>query len=200
MSSEKQGQPGEDCTVPVNPRGVGRAAEVFREYGAEIRAFIELHAQDRSEADDLFQEFFLSMVSARFPTKICSMKHYLYRAIINDMASRARYNKRYQQRLQVYAELRRYKGYQDDPGKMVLQAEHARQVFEKIGKQLPPREAEAVICRYEMDCDISEAAQYMGVQRRSVARYVCSGLKKIREIGLLRGRAHDDMSVPRKHL
>ena len=200
MAAKDQDHDKKDPKQLVNPGGVDQAAAVFREYGADIRAMIEMHALNSVEADDIFQELFLSLVHTRLPEKVSSMKRYLYRAITNDLASRARANKRYLRRLKVYAETRKYKRLQDDPGKMAMRIERTREVFDRIEKLLPPREAQAVACRFQMDCDLSEAAQRMGVDRRSVTRYVCAGLKKIREIGLIRGEAPNDLSMPRKHV
>lgn len=168
--------------------GVRRATEVFQKYGEEIRCFVELHARDDAEADDLFQEFFLSLVSTRLPPKITSMKRYLYRAIANDLVSRMRSQQRYQRRLRVYAENRQYQTHQDDPGKETMRSEQTRRVFEMIERHLPPREAEAVTCRFRKDWSNREVADYMGVDRRSVTRYLCAGLKRIKEIGLVRER------------
>ncbi len=165
--------------------GVNRATEVFQKYGAEIRCFVELHAHDEAEADDLFQEFFLSLVSTRLPRKVASMRRYLYRAIANDLVSRVRSRQRYQKRLRVYAEARKHQSHQDDPGKETIRTEQTRRVFEMIERHLPPREAEAVACRFHKDWSNREVADHMGVDRRSATRYLCAGLKRLREIGFV---------------
>jgi RNA polymerase sigma factor (sigma-70 family) len=167
---------------------VRRAAEVFQRYGKEIRCFVELQARDEAEADDLFQEFFLSLVRSRMPQNITSMKRYLYRAIANDLMSRMRTYRRYQRRLRAYAEMRQQQQHQDDPDKHTVRAEQARRVFELIERHLPPREAEAVTCRFRKDWSNGEVAEHMGVDRRSVTRYLCAGIKRIKEIGLMRER------------
>jgi len=159
--------------------------EVFREYGEAIQAFLELHTRDKADADDLFQELFLSLVRSRLPLKITSMKRYLYRAIANDLASRVRSHQRYRKRLRVYAETRKYEQNQDDPSEETLRTEQTRSVFEMIERHLPRREAEAVTCRFHKNWSNREVADYMGVDHRSVTRYLCAGLKRIKEIGLV---------------
>lgn len=185
MASRDQQHEDQTSETWMAQEGVDRATEVFHKYGEDIRCFVEFHARDEAEADDLFQEFFLSLVSTRLPRKVTSMKRYLYRAIANDLVSRMRSHQRYQKRLRVYAEARKYQSHQDDPGRETVRTEQTRRVFEMIERHLPPREAEAVTCRFHKDWSNREVADHMGVDRRSVTRYLCAGLKRIREIGLV---------------
>ena len=168
--SRQVAQPGQETGTVA---GVKRATEVFLRHGEDIRAMIELHARNSEEADDLFQDFFLSLVSARFPRDIDCMRRYLCRAIVNDVTSQVRVQQRYHKRLKVYAELRRGRRRQDDPAKVVEQAE--------------PREARAVTCRFCLECDTAETAERLGVEQRSVSHYVCAGLRKIKKIEFLGG-------------
>lgn len=176
-------------TLPNAPLGVERASEIFRNHGDYIRTIIAFHAQTSDEVEDIYQEFFLSLVNARLPRDIENMKRYLYRAIANDVSTRLRTQRRYDKRLKVYAESRRYRRQQQDPSRVAEHAEHAREVLEIIEQKLPPREAKAVTCRYRMECNLDETAERMGVNRRSVTHYISAGLRKIKDIGLMRERS-----------
>ncbi|MFC1762427.1 RNA polymerase sigma factor [Planctomycetota bacterium] len=164
--------------------GVQRAAELFSIHGEDIRAIIDFHVGNRGDGDDIFQELFLSIAFARLPRDISNMRRYLYRSVMNDLASRFRQQKRYLRRVKIYVENRKYRALDDDPSRTVMRAEQICKVFETIENELPQREARAVACRYRYDYDTAEAADEMGVNKRSFSRYLCAGLKRIREIDL----------------
>ena len=49
----------ESASVEIQ-NNVKMAAEIFDEYGDEIRAIIKFNIKSETETDDIFQEFFLS--------------------------------------------------------------------------------------------------------------------------------------------
>ncbi|MHC4792547.1 MAG: RNA polymerase sigma factor, partial [Planctomycetota bacterium] len=67
------------------PSNVNHAAKIFSEYGDFIRGVIRYQVGNDAQADDLFQDFFLSLVSRPVPADIQNIKKYLYRAITNDI-------------------------------------------------------------------------------------------------------------------
>jgi len=170
---------------------VGRASVIFEEHGDEIRATIQFLVSDRSKVDDIFQDVFLAIVDKPIPPDIQNPKGYLYRAIVNDIIDMARRTKSYRGRIQRYAECRKYSIINNDPDNIVIQAEEREKMIELIERQLPPREAEAVIKRYGNDISIGDAARKMHVNKRSFSRYLCLGLKKIRQFLHEEGSVHD---------
>ncbi len=61
------------------------ASKVFAEHSDFIRAVIRSQVKNEAQADDIFQDFFLSLVYNPVPKGVKNMKSYLYRAIINDV-------------------------------------------------------------------------------------------------------------------
>lgn len=158
---------------------VNQASAILTERGDEIRAIIQFHVSDRSKVDDIFQDLFLAIVDKPIPSDVQNLKSYLYRVITNDIIDMARRTKNYRGRIQRYAERRKYSIINNDPENIVIQAEEKEKMIELIERQLPPREAEAVIKRYVNDISIDDAARKMHVNKRSFSRYLCLGLKKI---------------------
>ena len=62
---------------------VNSATKIFDEYGDFIYSVIRYKVKDEASAEDLYQDFFLSLVSSPIRKEVKDMKSYLYRAIIN---------------------------------------------------------------------------------------------------------------------
>lgn len=163
------------------------ASKVFNVYGDEIRAMIQFNLKNDNETDDIYQEFFLSVVRKPIPQNVQDVRGYLYKAITHDIIDVSRRNKSLRDRVHKYAEHRKYDLVEEDPQEIVVQAEKIQNIFGAIERRLPKREAEAVLQRYSNDLDNKEAAVRMSIKRRSVSRYLSLAIKKMREF------VHKDM-------
>jgi RNA polymerase sigma factor (sigma-70 family) len=167
-------------------------AKIFDQYGDLIRAIIQFNLSDQRNADDVFQDSFLSLLHKPVPEGTQNVKAYLYRAVTNDIIDAARRTRSYRARVCRYAECHKYSVIYEDPQNSVIQAEERREMLRLIERQLPPREAEAVIERFGRDNNIDEAAKRMRVNKRTFSRYLCTGLKRIRRF--LKNNGHVDDS------
>jgi len=164
-----------------NHESVKRAAEIFAEHGRTIFGIIRSQLNNDSEAEDIYQDFFLSLVRKPIPPHIQDIRGYLYRAVKNDVFDAARKAKAYKGRVRRYAERHKNEWLQQvGPDDDLIKHEQIQRVFNLIEIRLCPREAQAIICRYSRERNTGEAAQEMGVNKRTLSRYVCVGLKKIR--------------------
>ena len=162
--------------------GVERTACIFNEHGDFIRAVIRSRTKDDTQADDLFQDFFLSLVAKPPPVGIKNLKSYLFRAITNDMVDAARRIEKYQARMRRYAERLRYAPGNGDPEKVLLNAEEMNRIFQLIERRVRSSEAQAISLRYRNNLSIEKIAATMHVDSRSVSKYLYKGLKKIRQL------------------
>ena len=170
----------ETNTTEIRKR-VGLAAEVFDRYGNEIRAIINFNVKDKSRADDIFQEFFVSIVHKPIPSGIRDIRAYLYRAVTNDVIDVSRQIKNHQDHIKKYAECRKKTELPEDPQKTAIQTEGTKKMFRLIESRLPKREAEVVVQRYGHGLSIKDTAEKMNVNKRIVSRYLSLALKKMRE-------------------
>jgi RNA polymerase sigma factor (sigma-70 family) len=161
---------------------VKMAAEVFGEYGDAIRAIIKFNVKSETEIDDIFQEFFLSIVRRPIPQSVQDIRGYLYKAVTNDIIDISRRNKSDRNRINRYAECRKYSINEDDPENLIIQAEEIKKVLQTIENSLPKREAEVVVKRYGRNLSTTDTAQRMSVNRRTVSRYLSVAIKKARQI------------------
>lgn len=160
---------------------VQAATNIFAEYGDFIRAVICHHIGNKVHADDLFQEFFLSLVCKPLPADIQDVKSYLYKAIANDIVDAVRRVQKYRNYMQKYAKQINYFINKTTPEDASINTEGVNRMFELIEQLLPQREAQAVTMRYKHNCSIERIADTMQVNTDSVRRYICVGLRKIRD-------------------
>jgi RNA polymerase sigma factor (sigma-70 family) len=170
------------ATIDNQVHNVNIAAEIFTKYGDFIHGIIRCKVGDDGRVDDLFQNFFLSLVSKPPSSNIKNIKGYLYRAIINDIIDNTRRIERYQSQMHRYAEHLQYSIIEDSPENALIEAEEMNKMFECIKRQLQHSEAQAIILRYRNNYKIKEVAAAMGVNNIAAWRYISRGLKNIRRI------------------
>ena len=160
---------------------VGSAAKIFDQYSDEIRAIIHFNTKDKSKADDIFQNFFVSIVRKPIPPDIEDIRRYLYRAVTNDVIDVARQKKCHQDHIKKYAEGCKSFIITEDPQNIAIQVESTKKMFQLIESCLSKREAEAILQRYGRGFNTTDTAKSMHVDKRIVSRYLSLALKKIRE-------------------
>jgi RNA polymerase sigma factor (sigma-70 family) len=158
------------------------AAEIFALHGDFIRATIRYRIGDKALVDDLYQDFFLSLVARPIPADVRNVKNYLYRAIINDSFDAVRRVEQYQDRIQRYAERLKNPINKNHPDNALIETEETEKMFKMIELSLPPSESQAVTLKFRDNNSIGEAAKQMAVNKRSVSRYISVGLKKLRQV------------------
>ena len=161
---------------------VSLAAEIFAEYGDFIYSVIRSKTKNKTEVDDLYQDFFLSLVSNPVPPGVKDIKRYFYKAINNDIIDASRRIKRYRNLKKNYAQYANYSIYKDGSENAFISKAQTNELFELIGGKLEPREAKAITLRYKNNYNIKEVAQKMGVKENSVRRYINAGVNKIRQL------------------
>jgi RNA polymerase sigma factor (sigma-70 family) len=159
----------------VPPGNVARAAEIFSKYGDFIRTVIYYRVKNDAQANDLFQDFFLSLVSRPLPAGIRNVKSYLYRAITNDIVDAVRRVEKYKTRMDKYAECFNYSVNKNGPENAL------NEMFRLIEGRLRHSEAQAITLRYRNSYNIKEVAKKMHVNNRTISRYISAGLSKVRQ-------------------
>lgn len=156
------------------------AADVFGKYGDDIRAIIHFNVRDKSRVDDLFQDFFVSLVHNPIPPHIEDIKGYIYRALTNDVIDVRRQIKNRRDYVQKFAEARKSDMIQDDPQDGFIQAEATERMFRLIESYLSKREATAVVQRYGKGLSTTDTAKKMHLHKTSVYRYLARAREKMR--------------------
>ncbi len=161
---------------------VQRAVAVFNEYGDFIRAVIRFQARERSAQEDLFQEFFLTLIRQPVPPEVQNIKSYLYRAIVHDILDSVRARENYRRAVEKYAKKTRIPINNRSVGSALIEdTEETNATIAYLARYLQEREAQAFLLRYRDNFSIGEIAARMGVNARTVSRYLSEGLKRLRE-------------------
>jgi RNA polymerase sigma factor (sigma-70 family) len=160
---------------------VGIATEIFTEYRDFIHMVICSQVKNKSRADDLFQDFFLSLVSKPIPQNVKNIKSYLYKAICNDIVDTQRQIERYKAQIHKYKERCNFSINNTEPENALIKDEQRNKMFELIKGRLTSSQSQAIALRYVTNYTIKEVAEEMGVKSTSVSRYICTGLRRMRQ-------------------
>ena len=171
---------------------VRQAEDIFETYGDEIRAMISLNVTELSTADDIFQNLFLSVVHKPIPPHVDRIEAYLYRIVTNDVIDETRKQNGYVDFVRGYGRHNNHQTTQEPPDNDVIEVEDTRKMLQLIERQLPSREAEAVIHRHLYGNKIRDGAEKMNVDSRTFSRYLTRGKRRIRQfIGKGKGDKND---------
>jgi RNA polymerase sigma factor (sigma-70 family) len=157
------------------------ATRIFAEYGPAIRTMIRQHVTRSDEEDEVYQNLYLSLVCNPPPAPLNNVPAFLNTVIRNDIIDAVRQRKTRREIVSRYVMSRPRDEVEGAPDDRVTQAEEVRRIAGLVGKMLPAHEARAVIERYVYGHSTTEVASRMQVKERTVARYTCVGLKRIRE-------------------
>jgi RNA polymerase sigma factor (sigma-70 family) len=157
------------------------ATKIFEEHGEFIKEVIHYKVKNAALADDLYQDFFLTLSTKSIPSDIKSIKGFLFHAIMKDIIDSVRRVVRYQENLKRYTEYRRTLHQPNTDNNAGNNADDARKAYQAIENHLSRREAQAIMLRYKYAHNSREAAKKMGIAPRSFHRYISVGLGKIRQ-------------------
>jgi RNA polymerase sigma factor (sigma-70 family) len=160
---------------------VDLATQIFAEHGSAIRAMIRQHVTCQEEEDEVYQNLYLSLVCNPLSESPANMPAYLNTVIRNDVIDAVRQRKSHQRMVSKYAMGQTRDEVEDAPDDQVTQAEEVQRITGLVGKLLPAREARAVIERYVCGHSMTDIASHMQVKERTVSRYACVGIRRIRE-------------------
>lgn len=157
------------------------AGAIFQEHGPHIRQFIRRYVRDENDVDDIYQNIFLSLVRMP-PSNATYLLAYMSRVTRNHAIDAARRAASYGGCVERYAQLRHENAIASNPEAELIHAEHLGLLVDMIETSLPPHLAAVIVERYAYGRDMTEAATRLGIKERTVSRYCCVGLKRIREL------------------
>ena len=160
---------------------VDQATVIFTKYGDFIRVVIHSQVRNEALADDMFQDFFLSLVHKPVPQNVKNIKGYLYRAIINDIIDSVRRVERYRNHMHKFSKHLDHPINKRTPEDAFICVEETNKMFELIKGRLRNNEFQAITLRYKSHYSIKNVAKIMGVKCKSVREYTSRGLSKIRQ-------------------
>jgi len=160
---------------------VALATGIFTEYGDFIHMVIFSQVKNKARINDIFQDFFLSLVRKPIPQDVKNIKGYLYRAITNDIIDATRRVERYRNHVHKYSEYLEHPINKRTPENAFIDVEETNKMFGLIKGRLTNSQYQAMALRYRTDHSIKEVAEKMGVKSTSVSKYLSIGLKKIRQ-------------------
>lgn len=168
-------------------RGEGDAArktsELFIAHEDFIRTVVRFQAGSRFDEEDVVQSFYLMLLSRPLPPRIGHPRSYLYKAVTHHVADLARHGARYQRHLKNYARQRRISiNMRPTTNAILEEKEQGTAACAYMVRHLRGRQAEAFTLKYRDGCSLAEIAHQMGVNKRTVSRYLCDAVRTLREV------------------
>lgn len=163
----------------MNP--VEYAAQIIYEHEGFIRWIIRKQNNTTASEDDLFQDFYLKLISNPVPGNVKSVKGYLYKALINHIAVIYHQTSRYEKKIKKFRKKSDFKVNNFDPTRALLIKEEMNKMFEFIREISPGQRYMAITLRYRDGYSIQEVADKMGLKCSSVTSYISIGLGKVRK-------------------
>ncbi len=174
---------------------VGLAAKIFSEHGDFIRQVICSQVNDKTQADDIFQDFFLSLVHRPVPQDVENIEGYLCTAITNDIIDTTR-RRENNNNMYKHCANHNHSVNKRTSEKILIEVEEVRQIFKLIEVRLTDRQYQAIVLRYRTNLSINEIADKMGVKDTSVRKYIFRGLSKVRQFIKQKQDNDDNSSKP----
>ena len=161
---------------------VGLAAEVFGKYADEILAVIRFNVDDQSKANDIFQDFFVSLVRRPIPPHVQDVRGYLYKAVTNDVIDSSRRTRNRQNNAHKYAYVYKHMISEEDPQDNLIHAEETERMLRLIEKHLPRHQARVFLKRCSDGLSTADTAEKLHLRKGTVSHYLSVAIKKIRQI------------------
>jgi len=176
-----------DKNINDNEKNRNIAADIFDKYGDFIYRIILSKTSDKGQVDDLYQNFFLSIISKPIDPNHKNIKSCLYHAITNDIIDASRRTKRYQKLITDYSNNFKLPINKLPSLNAYITDGEIESVLRLARDKLSPAEEKALVLRYKDNYSNEEIAKKIGAKRESVSRYICIGLKKVREMLAAKG-------------
>lgn len=158
------------------------ATMIFAEYGGFIRTVINTKVRDGHLRNDIYHDFFLSLVRRPISENVSDVKSYLYRAICNDVYDSIRKLECYGRHIQKHTLEKGGDLSEPAADERLTISDEAYRIFEVIETKLTSGEAKVMKLRYKKELSNNEIAESLNIGSPSVSTYFSTGLKKLREI------------------
>lgn len=156
--------------------------EIFTEHGSFIRTVISRNISCTWEGDDIYQNFFVSLVEKPLPKNHANIRGCIHKAILNDITDRHRKSVTYNKHLSWFQEsLKNRKKYNDRPEIDLIAYEEAHKMLLAMEDKLGKNKTNAIRLRYIKSLPYRKIAKAMNIRDNSAQRYVSIGLRKFRE-------------------
>lgn len=176
MGSEKNTPPEQLAAIRE------QASRLFQEHEGFIRSAIRFVIQNPSDRDDFYQDLFLSFILDPPFGDIQKPRGFFYRLVHERASDWYRNQARRRKALLKFYRQARIDAVEKGAEPVVSDADELAVFFEKVQTHLKTNEGQAILYRYKENYTLKETALKLGVKPETAARYICSGLKKIRKV------------------
>ncbi len=160
-------------------QNVRSASHIFARHGTFILTVIRSKVQNPTVVEDLYQDFFLMLVANPIPQDVKNIKGSCQGTIEIHITDALRRRGIYRKHLHHYPGIDARPAPDHDAE---LPHEEIDNLFHLIDQKLPPAHARALNLKYKKHMNLRQIAEKMDVEKKSVIKYISSGLRKVRSM------------------
>ena len=166
--------------------GLDRANAFVRQHGDKIWSIIEFVSHGEEWGGDLYQDFYLSLIKKPLPDSIRNMEKYLFRTLVNRAKGVKRREKRRREKIQyIYEQTDADEFVSADTAESVAKNEEVARILQLAKPLLGQREYEVIHLRFYEGRSNQDIGRLLNVKANSIARYLSSGIGKLRKLSAL---------------
>lgn len=158
------------------------AEEIFAKHGCFIQTVIKCRVRDEHLRNDIFHDYFLSLVRRPIPENVTNVKGYIYRAICNDIYDSLRKSDCYGKHLLKHYQTAANSKAELAADSRMVEMEEVCKMFELMEAHLFSSEAKVLRLRYQSELTNQEIAKRLNLGNATVDTYMSTALKKLRGI------------------
>ena len=165
----------------ITPENIKAAEKIFAEHGDFIYRIICYKLADKSLAEDIYQDFFITLSANPIALEGPQLKAYLYKTIVYDILNATRRVQIYQKNIKKFSEYCDSGVHKSDPRSAYTVEDKMEEVMRKAWEDIPSAQKRAISLRYLEGYSNAEVAEKMNIDPGSVRNYINRGMKKLRE-------------------
>ncbi|HEX42434.1 MAG TPA: sigma-70 family RNA polymerase sigma factor [Phycisphaerales bacterium] len=161
---------------------VKAALDIILEHGVYIRQVIRGLTVNDSDAEDLFQDFFLRLVQRPIGPRVKNIRGFLRKLLVFDALDTQRRARRRAARVEKYCRYFKKSVNNGGPGDAIVEEEQLDALLGAFDQYEARQRSLAVRLRFREARSNAEIAAIMGISEDSVSRYISTALAKMRKI------------------
>lgn len=154
----------------------------YEKYSAFIKSVIKLTVRGTDYHEDIFQELFVKFAQKPYLDSSLANKNLCFKIVKNFTINYILREDAYQKRLVRYADRKKDDRYSPRPFKAIETKDEFKHLIELSEKHLPEQVNTIIKLRYIDQCSYEQIAKQMSLRKKTVIRYVSTGLKTLRQV------------------
>lgn len=164
------------------PQNGGITHKNYEKYSAFIKSVISLTVRGTDYREDIFQELFVKFAQKPQLNSSLANKNLCFKVVKNFTINYILREDAYRKRLARYSDMKKDGRSSYRPSKTFETKDEFEHLMKLSQKHLSKQVNAIIRLRYIDQCSYEQIAKQMSLKKKTVIRYVCTGLRTLREV------------------